>query len=95
MFKYFKKRKDVKTAQAAYSQAARDWNRITQELEDAQKELKRLESLWMNGLDYNRSKRFDRVQIAEREIRNLKKAICEADSAMDEAYAALQAARKA
>ncbi|WP_286314513.1 hypothetical protein [Turicimonas muris] len=95
MFKYFKKRKDVKTAQAAYSQAARDWNRITQELEDAQKELKTLESSWMNGLDYGRSKRFDRVQIAERKIRNLKRAVREAEQTMDEKFAALQAARKA
>lgn len=95
MFKYFKKRKDVKTAQAAYSQAARDWNRITQELEDAQKELKTLESSWMNGLDYGRSKRFDRVQKQKREIRNLKRAVYEADNAMDETFAAVLAARKA
>lgn len=95
MFKFFRKHKAVKAPQAAYSQAARDWNRITQELEDAQKELKTLESSWMNGLDYGRSKRFDRVQIAERKIRNLKRAVREAEQTMDEKFAALQAVRKA
>lgn len=52
MFKYFKKRKAVKAAQAAYSQESREYFKLTQELEDAQKELKTLESEWMNGLDY-------------------------------------------
>ena len=73
MFKYFKKRKAVKAAQAAYSQESREYFKLTQELEDAQKELKTLESEWMNGLDYGRPKRFDRVQKQEREIRNLKR----------------------
>lgn len=95
MFKYFKKREAIKAAQAAYAQAGRKYFTLTQELEDAQKELKRLESEWMNGLDYNRSKRFDRVQIAERKIRNLKRAVREAEQTMDEKFAALQAARKA
>ncbi len=95
MFKYFKKRKAIKAAQAAYSQAGRKYFTLTQELEDAQNELKRLESEWMNGLDYGRSRRFDRVQIAERKIRNLKRAVREAEQTMDEKFAALQAAIKA
>lgn len=89
------KHKAVKAAQAAYSQASREYFKLTQELEDAQKELKTLESSWMNGLDYGRSKRFDRVQIAERKPRNLKRAVREAEQTMDETFAALQAARKA
>ncbi len=95
MFKFFRKHKAVKAAQAAYSQASREYFKLTQELEDAQKELKALESKWMNGLDYNRSERFDRVQKQERKTRNLKREIREADNAMEESYAVLQTARKA